>query len=77
MLPEIDSAIVPCPNSSTDVRRSVVRSPAILSVGLLFYFRLVSMLYVSFFIKNFAEFFKDFFINFQFFLRTRNPEEKK
>jgi hypothetical protein len=76
LLPEIDSAIVPRPNSSTDMRRSVVRSLAILSAGLLFYFRLVSVLYVDFLIKNFAEFFKDFFINLQFFLHEKSRRKK-
>jgi len=77
LLPEIDSAIVPCPNSSADVRKSVVRSLAILSVRLLFCFRLVSMLYVNFFIKKKSEFFKDFFINLQFFLTDTKSGRKK
>ena len=36
------------------------------------------MLYVSFFIKNFSEFFKDFFIILQIFLMdTKFPREKR
>lgn len=77
LLPEIDSAIVPCPNSSADVRKSVVRSLAILSVGLFFYSRLVSMLYVNFFIKKISEFFKGFFINLQFFFNGHEIRNKK
>ncbi len=65
------------PQQTHGREKAVVRCLAISSVGLLFYFRLVSMLYVAFFIKNFSEFFKDFFINLQIFFTDAKSGRKK